>query len=112
MKLEGSPNLKTQSSQAILDKIHFSVMWEIQFTYPVIGLSFGHLLGLQDKQSSTNINDTEKTPQLSEKKKVISSCPTGNDEGTEIMADQLAVVTTKSFHLFSLSLSIPPVLES
>ena len=107
MKREGSPNQNMQSTKAILDKIHFSIIWEIQLTYPVIGLSFGHLWGLQNKQSSTYINDAQKTPQVTGKKTVISSCPTGNDEVAEIVADQLAVVTTKSFHLFSLSQSIP-----
>lgn len=108
MKLESSPRQDIYSSEPKLNKNHFSIMWEIQFTYPVIGLSFGNLLGFNDQQSYTKLNDSEK-PLRNVK---VSVSATDNHESTETLADQLAVVTTKSFHLFSLSLSIPPVMES
>ena len=112
MKVGNPPYQNMQSSEAKLDNVHFTITWEIQLTSPVIGLSFGHLFGLQNQHPSTKLKDTEKIPQVSEKKLTISSCPTGNVEGKVNLADQLAVVTTKSFHLFSLCFSIPPVLES
>lgn len=86
-------------SDSKLSKVHFRVMWEIQFTFPVVGLSFGQLLGLDDNQSSSTTDCRRGQDQKAAK----HNDPDCTETILEILSDQLAVVTTKSFHLFSLS---------
>ena len=67
-----------------------------------MGLSFGQLLGLSNKQSISNLDC--KVDQGNKAPKQKRSDADYSETISEILSDQLAVVTTKSFHLFSLSL--------
>jgi hypothetical protein len=98
VKLEDSPR-PNEISDSKLSKVHFSVMWEIQFAFPVMGLSFGQLLGLYNNQKRSNSDCKEDQGNKAAKRNDANYSETIS----EILSDQLAVVTTKSFHLFSLS---------
>lgn len=100
VKFDDSPRPHCKISDAKLSKVHFSIVWEIQITFPVIGLSFGQLLGLDSKQNSCNSDNKGQVQVL---KGAAHSSVDCSDAVSEILSDQLAVVTTKSFHLFSLS---------
>ena len=101
VKYEDSPRPNCEISDSKLSKVYFSVMWEIQFTFPVMGLSFGQLLGLSNKQDISNLDC--KVDQGNKAPKQKRGDADHSETISEILSDQLAVVTTKSFHLFSLS---------
>jgi hypothetical protein len=100
VKHEDSPRPNSEISDSKFSKVHFSVMWEILFTFPVMGLSFGQLLGLNDNQNISNSDCKEDQG----KKAAKGNGAYPSETISEVLSDQLAVVTTKSFHLFSLSL--------
>lgn len=99
VKYEDSRWPSCEIGDSKLSKVHFRVMWEIQFTFPVVGLSYGQLLGLDNNHSSST-TDCKGGQGKKAAKHNDADC---SETILEILSDQLAVVTTKSFHLFSLS---------
>ena len=78
-----------------LDDPCFRILWQTQLAFPVIGLSFGQLIHRSRSQNESSWNSNGKFN--------TDNKDNNESKSTEILSDQLAIVTTKSFHLFSLS---------
>ena len=93
-------------SEPKLSKICFSVVWQTQLAFPILGLTYGQLLGrTHDKEDQIiSLRKQNENNERENHNKNVDEFE-NNVDISGILHDQLAVVTTKSFHLFSLSYS-------
>ena len=89
------PNSFNIDTEKKLNDPCFRILWQTQLAFPVIGLSFGQLIHRSRSQNELSRNSNGK---FNAENKDINE-----NKSSEILSDQLAIVTTKSFHLFSLS---------
>jgi hypothetical protein len=94
IKCEENSDTNSIAAASKLSNIHFTILWQIKLSFPVLGLSYGQLLPRDDDQNEKKGKEFENR-----------SIESNNINVVELMSDQLTAVTTKSFHLFSSILS-------
>jgi hypothetical protein len=79
-------------------RIFFTVIWTTQLAFPILSLCFGQMIAHTENQSKVDNVDS-----ITEEK------DENNEKSINILPDHLAVVTSKSFHLFSQELFLDKV---
>ena len=104
LKYEGSSRPGVRPFQGKLSKVHFNLIWEIQLNSPILGLYFGPLMVVDPLVKTYSPRNNHLYKGAFDKFTNFDDSPTK----MKVSSDQLAIVTTKSFHFFSLSLSNAP----
>jgi hypothetical protein len=75
-----------------ISRIFFTVIWTTQLAFPILNLCFGQMISHTENQSKIDTVDLTDEQNNNEK--------FGKND-LNVLPDHLAVVTSKSFHLFS-----------
>lgn len=97
---DGTIILVTYNDASKFNRIFFTSIWTTQLAFPILSLCFGQMISHTESQSKTETVDLMDEQNNNEK--------IGKND-LNVLPDHLAVVTSKSFHLFSQQLSFDKV---